>query len=731
MENFTDNTQTFRRTYRELFLQRTRQMLRDATPDLNMYAHRIAEWLPVEFETSTEQALDQIFTSFETSLFIPFGDPIRYLKGSVDVRGLLGNQRRFFLQRAESSMYALNRTIYNFSYRINQMQQRLEAVTPDADGLKKFLLLHYKFESQKKEMQQDLSDFDDCTHWDEDYEEEEEDENDQAHEEQEQKRQQLRRSIDIATDALRDFPEKAQDIYEQMLADCKGDIAQLEQIQDLLAGEFVIDHKRVQVTNKVRELINGGHKVLLISTFSDTVIDYYRHMTRDQQIADKGIGMAIGSTKYYYQKGSTKPLMRYSPNNALRQKQHIAGMKRQQVFRLFAPDATCKTDAEKPKPEEQIAVLIGSETLSVGQNLQDADYLINIDLPWNPMILEQRIGRIDRPKKNRTQNIYVYYANSENQLLRQASRLSNLHKKLVGEIANNGGEIIPTISSVDALGASIYGDTKFDDEVLPGYIDFLKSLVKARRMEQGNLQENTYQKQETNRDIYTHNEILHSEELGKLVQQLGEDYQVNPIALGRRTGEKDEPTALVSLLLQYFGPNGEPILDLQETLFWNDQTGEKDGYGVAIATAFKTPDAGDVFSTKYLICAAQKLYNQLVALKHQRAAQLDQPETLENITSTSDRISRINRRVSTLDSFPAGVNRDAVKNTFKKLNAWKQNKQVQRLLREYTDGSKADLNNETFVMQLVEDTDKLNLIATEGIKPTSIQVTLAALLLRA
>ena len=56
---------------------------------------------------------------------------------------------------------------------------------------------------------------------------------------------------------------------------------------------------------------------------------------------------------------------------------------------------------------------------------------------------------------------------------------------------------------------------------------------------------------------------------------------------------------------------------------------------------------------------------------------------------------------------------------------------MQKLLREYTDGGKANLNNETFLMQLVEDTDKLNLIASEGIKPTSIQVSLAALLLRA
>lgn len=106
--------------------------------------------MPVEFEISTEKALDQIFTQFETSLFIPFADPIRYLRGRVEQRSLLRNQRRFFLQRAESSMYALRRTIKNFGDRIRKMQEQLEAVSPDADGLKEFLLLHYGFESDKK-----------------------------------------------------------------------------------------------------------------------------------------------------------------------------------------------------------------------------------------------------------------------------------------------------------------------------------------------------------------------------------------------------------------------------------------------------------------------------------------------------------------------------------------------------------------------------------------------------
>ena len=56
VENFTDNTNLFRRVYRELFLQRTRKMLKDAAPDLNLYPKRIADWIPVNFEPGTENA---------------------------------------------------------------------------------------------------------------------------------------------------------------------------------------------------------------------------------------------------------------------------------------------------------------------------------------------------------------------------------------------------------------------------------------------------------------------------------------------------------------------------------------------------------------------------------------------------------------------------------------------------------------------------------------------------
>jgi len=728
VEQFTDDSALFRRAYRELFLQRTRQMLRDAMPDLSIYAKRQAEWLPVQFEDRTEQALEQIFTQFETQLYIPFADPVRYLTGSVEQRGLLQNQRRFFLQRAESSMYALRRTIVNFRGRIELMQSRLVNLTPDAVGLKQFLLLHYGFEPGQSE-QLDFSFLDDREAADEGYEEKDEDE-DETEGEQQEKRQQLRRTIDLAIERLQSDPTEARRIYNLMMSACDSDLMKLQDIQELLADEFVKDHKREQVTRKVRELVSQGQRVLLISTFSDTVLDYYRYMSQDATIATRGIGMAIGSTKRYYSDFGNH-VVQVAPHNVIKAVRKQTGIKRQELFRLFAPAATCQNQSDRPSANEEVMVLIGSETLSVGQNLQDADYLINIDLPWNPMTLEQRIGRIDRPKQHQAENIYIYYANSESQLLRQASRLSNLNKKLIGEgLAEQNGSLTD-VPSVDELGASIYGDTLFDDPILPGYVDFIRNLVAARRQTQESFQETLYQKQETSHDLYTQQEILFSEDISQRLQALGDDYQANPIALGRKTGEKDEPTGLVAITVKYFGPNGEPISERQELLFWNDQTGERDGYGMALSTAVKTPEAGDVFSARYLRSSAQKLYAQLVALKQQRSSELAQPESLENITITSERLNKIQQRISTLDSLPDKLDRKTVNDALKKLNTWKGIKSVQKLLRDYTDGVKAELDTSMFVTELVKNTDEKNLILSDGIKPVTLSISLSTMLLRA
>src|SRR4029079_17199273 len=70
---------------------------------------------------------------------------------------------------------------------------------------------------------------------------------------------------------------------------------------------------------------------------------------------------------------------------------------RGEVITRFAPyyNGSSSVELKKEKVEE-IRVLISTDVLSEGLNLQDATRLINYDLHWNPVRLMQRIGRVDR-----------------------------------------------------------------------------------------------------------------------------------------------------------------------------------------------------------------------------------------------------------------------------------------------------------------------------------------------
>ena len=68
------------------------------------------------------------------------------------------------------------------------------------------------------------------------------------------------------------------------------------------------------------------------------------------------------------------------------------------ILTNFSPISKDREDIE-PQEEQQnteIDLLIGTDCISEGQNLQDCDYLINYDIHWNPVRIIQRFGRIDR-----------------------------------------------------------------------------------------------------------------------------------------------------------------------------------------------------------------------------------------------------------------------------------------------------------------------------------------------
>ncbi len=99
----------------------------------------------------------------------------------------------------------------------------------------------------------------------------------------------------------------------------------------------------------------------------------------------------------------------------------------------------------KPLRSEGIELLIATDVLSEGQNLQDAQFLINYDLPWNPVRMIQRAGRIDRLFSPHDR-VSIYNLMPEDGLEELLNLVGNLSRK------------IETIEDAVALDASVLGE---------------------------------------------------------------------------------------------------------------------------------------------------------------------------------------------------------------------------------------------------------------------------------
>ena len=81
-------------------------------------------------------------------------------------------------------------------------------------------------------------------------------------------------------------------------------------------------------------------------------------------------------------------------------------------------------------------ILIATEAVSEGINLQFCHVLINFDLPWNPMRLEQRIGRIHRLGQKKDVHIYNFATQHtvEEKILQLLYEKIEVFKRVVGEL---------------------------------------------------------------------------------------------------------------------------------------------------------------------------------------------------------------------------------------------------------------------------------------------------------
>ena len=114
------------------------------------------------------------------------------------------------------------------------------------------------------------------------------------------------------------------------------------------------------------------------------------------------------------------------------------------VFALFSGDMSGpQKDAAVAAFRDEVPVLLCTESGGEGRNLQFCNTLINFDVPWNPMAIEQRIGRIDRIGQTREVFIFnlVTTGTIEDQVLRILDEKINMFELVVGEVGAILGEI--------------------------------------------------------------------------------------------------------------------------------------------------------------------------------------------------------------------------------------------------------------------------------------------------
>ncbi|EUB34495.1 MULTISPECIES: C-terminal helicase domain-containing protein [Fusobacterium] len=196
----------------------------------------------------------------------------------------------------------------------------------------------------------------------------------------------------------------------------------------IIGKKVKFDLKDMDYISWKRELEEDSENLaLLISMIKDIEPKYDNKLQKLLKLIDEKIKNPINennkkviiftafadTAKYLYDNIADYILKKYGLNTAMvtgsiDEKTTIKGLKADldKVLTLFSPISKGK-DINN---EQEIDILIATDCISEGQNLQDCDYLINYDIHWNPVRIIQRFGRIDRiGSKNKVIQLVNYW----------------------------------------------------------------------------------------------------------------------------------------------------------------------------------------------------------------------------------------------------------------------------------------------------------------------------------
>ena len=211
---------------------------------------------------------------------------------------------------------------------------------------------------------------------------------------------------------------KEKESKEQYIKDIDSDLKRIQEFIDLVE-ELKLGHMRFN-DDKIEALKNliGGNKdkkILLFTQFIDTaeyLYDNFKDSSTDRFLIKK----VTGDTE-----DKIAEVLRFNPDEA------------ETIGRSVEPPYT--------------KFLISTDALSEGVNLQPADFVINYDLPWNPVRLIQRIGRAHRIDSKK--DIYVYNFIPSKDIDKEMKLIQTLKKKIDNIIEIIGAEY--SVLTIDEL----------------------------------------------------------------------------------------------------------------------------------------------------------------------------------------------------------------------------------------------------------------------------------------
>lgn len=315
--------------------------------------------------------------------------------------------------------------------------------------------------------------------------------------------------------------------------------------------------KRLLTSSKLR-----GKKIVIFSYFRDTARYIYNEFQRDEKFLKK-----LGHRRIAIIDSHVKP------------------SERSDLVSRFAPQANGRQNLPK---EQQTDLLVSTDALSEGQNLQDGEIIINYDLHWNPVRMVQRIGRLDRLGSPHP-TIHIYNFFPEQELEDLLGLITRLHQKL------------EDINRAVGLDASVLGES-------PNPMDF--NIL--RRIQEG-------KDLETLQDLEAKNELTIGEflkqDLLQFLRRLGEEHLERiPMGVGTAKRRKESPG--------FFAAFRNPVTGYHHWLFLDDRGKVITGSLRAIAqircdaSEQTIPLPSDFDPSPYITKLRKYLYNQIRATEY-------------------------------------------------------------------------------------------------------------------